>query len=805
VLPVLSTYCFGCHAEGARKGGVAFDEFASDADLLASRDLWWKALRNLRAGVMPPAKKPHPSAEEIARVAAWIELAVFRIDPRDPDPGHVTLRRLNRTEYANTVRDLLGVEFATDVEFPPDDTGYGFDNIGEVLTLSPILLEKYMAAAASIVGSAVPMVAREVSETKIPGRAFRTGDAPAGGRENPSTLSLSFYEPATVSTAFRAELDGSYELVLDLTVTEKFVEGVFDYNRCEVVFRADGEELLKKESTWQPGKSFRLPATRRLNPGEHALGVEVRPLTPDEKRTRSLELRINSVLVRGPLEEEHWVRSKRHERFFSRLAPEAPNERRAYARELLEKFAGRAFRRPVDAATLDRLVALAETTYTQPGRAFEAGIAQAFVAVLASPRFIFREEPVDAAGDGSKYPFVDEYALASRLSYFLWSSMPDEELFALASERKLRAQLAAQTRRMLADPRARAFFESFAGQWLQARDVENVPIDARAVLAREEKIDPEVERLRARFRELRNRPERSLTDAEKEEFEKVRAAFFKSFGRVRIELTGDLRRAMRRETEMYFEDVVKNDRSLLELVDSDYTFLNERLAKHYGVPGVEGDQLRRVQLPAGSPRGGLLTQGTILAVTSNPTRTSPVKRGLFILENFLGFPPPPPPPDVPALEDAAKDVKDHVPSLRETLEIHRSKALCSSCHSRMDPLGLAFENFNAMGLWREKERDQAIDSSGKLITGEPFSGVTELKHLLATERRSDFYRCVTEKLFTYALGRGLQNLDEHAVDDIVRRLEAEGGRPSALLLGIVESPQFLRRRPPQTEELLRAF
>jgi len=602
---------------------------------------------------MPPAKKPRPDPQQKERIYDWIKSAVFQIDVQNPDPGRVTVRRLNRVEYRNTIRDLMGVDYHTDLEFPPDDTGYGFDTIGDVLTLSPVLLEKYLAAASAIVAEAVP----------------------AG------------------------------------------------------------------------------------------------PKTLDEKS------------------------KKNYSRFFTRA--EAPGDaaaRRAYAQEVLRRFATRAFRRPVDEATVGRLVSLAEQSYSAPQGSFEGGIAQALIGVLASPRFLFREEHPEPAHNGGLYPIIDEYSLASRLSYFLWSSMPDDELLRLAGEHKLRANLSAQVARMLTDDRSKALIRNFTGQWLQARDIDSVEIDPRAVLAREQKIEPEFEQRRARFRELRNRPEENLTPAEKDELTRLRQEFRERFGRFRIELTEELRQAMRQETEKCFAYVVREDRPVTELIESHYTFLNDRLAKYYGIEGVVGNEMRLVNLPEDSPRGGILGQATFLLVTSNPTRTSPVKRGLFILDNILGMPPPPPPANIPPLEDAAKDIKDHEPTLRETLALHRSQPLCSSCHNRMDPLGLALENFNALGLWRDKERDQPIDATGTLITGESFQNLPQLKHILATQHRRDFYRCLTEKLLTYAVGRGLEYYDVETVDRIVARLEGEQGRFSALLTGILESAPFEKSR-----------
>ena len=319
-------------------------------------------------------------------------------------------------------------------------------------------------------------------------------------------------------------------------------------------------------------------------------------------------------------------------------------------------------------------------------------------------------------------------------------------------------------------------------------------IDARAVLGREDEADPQTDKLRERFRELRNRNEDELSTDEKAELEKIRRELFRNRRGPRAELNGQIRQAMRRETEMFFEHIVKNDRPLTELLDSDYTFLNSRLARHYGLPEVEGDEMRMVKLAEDSPRGGILTHGTVLAVTSNPTRTSPVKRGLFVLENILGSPPPPPPPDIPTLEDVAKTFEGRVPSLRETLEVHRAKPLCSSCHSRMDPIGLGMENFNAMGMWRDQERKQPLDISGKLITGEEFKTIQELKRILVKKHQIEFYRCLTEKMLTYALGRGLEFTDVHTVDQIVNQLVETGGKPSALLLGIIESAPFQKRR-----------
>ena len=791
VQPILQKYCSDCHFDGAKKGGIAFDEFKTDQAVLEDRDLWLHAFKNLRAGLMPPRKKEQPAEEEKQRIEQWIKQAVFKTDPKNPDPGRVTLRRLNRAEYRNTIHDLLGTDFDTTASFPPDDTGHGFDNISDVLTLSPMLLEKYVVAANSIIAKTVPMASKVMPETVIAGNQFRSGSK---GQQRIDGGSLSYYEPATVSNIFNAEFAGRYELAVSLKVNEKFVDGIFDYNKCFFIFCVDGKEMSRHEYSWEGGKPYYYNYEMDWAAGPHELSFVLLPLTTNEP-ARTLSMQITSVKIGGPMAVEHWVQPPGYTKFFPRKVPDDAAGRRAYARELLDSFARRSFRRPPEENTLDRLVKLAESVYSQRDKTFEAGVAQGMVAVLSSPRFLFLEEHPETSPTPGAYPFIDEFSLASRLSYFLWSSMPDEELFQLAAAGNLRKNLNAQVARMLKDKRASAFVQDFVGQWLRTRDIETVPLEARFVLARERKFDPEAVRNRKRYRELSAKPEDQLTLDEREEMKKIRETFGR-FSRqpLRADMTGDLRHAMKMETEKYFDYLLREDRSLLELIDSDYTFLNERLAKHYGIPDVTGDEMRLVKLPADGPRGGILTQGSVLAVTSNPTRTSPVKRGLFILDSILGTPPPPPPPNIPQLEDAAKNLTNRPPTLRETLALHRENPLCSSCHDRMDPIGLAFENFNAMGMWRDQEYGEPIDATGVLVTGETFKNVRDLKHILMTRHSADFYTTVTEKLLTYALGRGLEYYDVETVDQIVARIKKADGRVSALLAGVVESAPFQKMR-----------
>ena len=772
VVPLLEKYCYDCHGNGIGKGRVTLDEFKSDAEVLAQRDLWLAALKNVRAGLMPPLEEDvaRPTEAEINTLTHWIKYDAFGIDPQNPDPGRVTTRRLNRVEYRNTIRDLMGFDFNSEVEFPPDDSGNGFDNNGDVLTISPLLLEKYLAAAEAIVGRAVPKVSKIMPERVATGRDFRREGGGTG--EN-----LNARNAATVSRTFTVEHAEKYQVVIEL---EKAGSFDFDPSHCKVIARIDAEEKFVEDVVWTERRTIKREFEVDWAAGRHVVSFEVVPLEPanapaeaakmagaapaasTERRqarpSTSVTVRIASVQVRGPLNPKFWTTPENYSRFFPR--PEAPTElaaRDAYAKELLGKFATRAFRRPVDDAKVEQLVGLAREIYREPGKTFEEGISRSMMAVLGSPRFLFRVEGTEPAAASERFAPVDEYALASRLSYFLWSTMPDEELFDLAARGELRRQLRPQVERMLKDAKAQAFVRNFTGQWLQARDVEFVPINTRVVFGVNA---PSV---------LRNRDGR-------------------------IEFSGEFRRFMRSETEMYFDHIIREDRSVLELVDSDYTFLNEKLAGLYGVPDVTGDHMRLVKLPADSARGGIITQGTVLAVTSNPTRTSPVKRGLFILENILGTPPPPPPPDVPDLEEAKKEFGGREPKLSEMLAVHRSNKLCNSCHQRMDPLGLAMENFNALGAWRETDAGQPIEPAGRLITGEKFADVRELKRVLSRDRKLDVYRCLTEKLMTYALGRGLDYYDTHTLDDIVDRLNRADGRMSVLMMGVIESPAFQKQR-----------
>ena len=594
--PLLQEFCFDCHGEGSKKGGVTLDHpaFTSPED---QRKFWFDVWRNLDAELMPPSDKPRPTSAQRAALQAWIEANPLQLDPAQPDPGRVTIRRLNREEYRYTIRDLTGVNYPVEDRFPPDDTGYGFDTIGDVLNLSPIHLEKYLAAAQEIVASAL-----------APANSLRVHLVPEG----PPPLDL--------------------------------------------------------------------------------------------------------------------------------------KDRAAYTRSIIGSFAEKALRRPVDERTLNRLCALG-------GGDFDQGLRDAFAAVLASPRFLFRAEVQTAEDKTGENAQVDEFALASRLSYFLWSSMPDNELRSLAEKGQLRSQLGAQLKRMLADPKTERFSRNFVGQWLQTRDTEAVPIQAKVILGVKKGEDPD------------------------------KIFPFK------------MRNAMRLETEMLFLHVLRQGLPAEELLTARYSFLTSGLAKFYGLSGVTGSEAKRVPLPADSHRQGILGHGSFLLLTSNPTRTSPVKRGLFLLENVLGTPAPPPPPNIPPLEGVAHG---KTLGMREMMVLHRREALCASCHARMDPLGLALESFNAIGQYMDPVADKPVDLSGQLITGEKFQTLPELVTILATSRRHDFYRCLSEKMLTFALGRGLEASDIPHIKRLVESQETPGGSLTALVKAVTESVPFQFTRPLQS-------
>jgi len=744
IQPLLENYCSDCHMDGSKKGELSLDDYGSLDAHLQNHKLWGAVWEMLRADMMPPFKKPQPTAEERQRIIDWIQRDVFKVDPANPDPGRVTIRRLNREEYRNTIRDLLGVEYDVNDAFPTDDTGYGFDTIGDVLSLSPLLMEKYMAAAQEIVAKAVNTSEGRVPVIQISGEQFQSKTDPKRNARQ-----LPFSEAAIVQHTAEIPHPGPYQFKIEVSVQGSEEATI---HSADLAVRVNGKEVERRHLSWDNEKSITITEEVALKKDANVFSFEIVPRTAPLEGEGRLHANVQEIALKGPTDGSYREFPKNYYRVFLDGPPQAsPRAQRQYAGKILRHFLERAYRRPVDDPTLTRLVNLAMEVARQPGMSFEQSVGHALTAIFASPRFIFRAEVQPEPDNPSRVVPVDDYALASRLSYFLWSSLPDDTLFALVREKKLRANLPAQIERMLKDPKAARFVRNFVGQWLQTRDLETINIDARRILG------------------IRN----------SEEADRI-------FNR-------GVRTAMREETEAVFSHLLAENRSVDELLTADYTFLNERLARFYGVQGVEGNQMRKVSLPADSHRGGILTHGSFLVVSSNPTRTSPVKRGLFILENVLGAPPPPPPPDVPQLEQVRRE-QGGSRTMRQLMEIHREKPLCASCHARMDPIGLALENFNAIGKYRDQENGQPIDTRGQLITGEDFQTVEELAKILATSRKEDFYRCFTEKLLTYALGRGVEYYDSPAIDKIVEQMTKDGGKLATLIQGIVESTPFQYRR-----------
>ncbi len=809
VEPILREHCYDCHGDGSSRAGLAFDDLVTEGKVLHNPEVWLKVLRNTRSHLMPPADHAPPTAAEQLVLEQWITTAGFGLNPARPDPGRVTVRRLNRTEYRNTIRDLLGVDFDAEAALPPDDIGYGFDNIGDVLSISPMRMEKFIEAAMAAVEKGVPKDTVVIPAQLTLPTDFHTADGAQTAEH------LSFYQVRTVTHRYQAKATGDYRVIISSKVDG---EANPDPQQVRITGLSDGKEFFRAEYHWSDAEYYNDERIVHWEQGEHEIGLATQPLLDLQPLKTKMEYKILYVRLEGPLDRKDWEQAPGYRRFYSRdVPPEKPAARRTYARETLTRFVTKAYRRPVDRATVEQLVDLAEKTYSTPGNAFEKGIAQAMVAALASPRFLFHFENAEPAARGQQSAQVDEYTLAERLSYCLWSSMPDEELTGLAARGELRKNFRAQVQRMLADPKAQALAENFSGQWLQSRGVLDTPINSAEVMARETPRSPPVavvvdapvpDAVVAVLPAVSPAPAaapvavgnaRAGAAPGRAGAPAPNAAPGRGRGRGPAVLSGtaltpEIRAAMKRETEAYFSHIIHDDCSVLELLDSDYTFVNDQLAAVYGIPNISGPEMRRVTLPPGDLRGGVLTMGSVLTVTSNPTRTSPVKRGKWILENILGSPPPPPPPNIPALEEAQAKLADRPVTQRELLALHRADPKCASCHARMDPLGLALENFNAFGRARTQENGVPIEPAGELATGEKFNGVREVKRALVEGHRIEFYRTLTEKLFTYALGRGMEYYDVPAVDRIVGQLEKDNGRFSTLLLGVLESVPFQQRR-----------
>jgi hypothetical protein len=715
VEPLLAKFCVKCHGGDEPKGELALAGYLERASIAADRETWDKIEKRLRAGEMPPEDATQPSQAERQQIIDWIGAGLAASDcGRERDPGRVTIRRLNRNEYNNTIRDLVGVDFHPADDFPSDDVGYGFDHIGDVLALPPILLEKYLAAAERIVDRALGTDAANLA-----------GDELEGGQPLDRGQRILTSE-GEITTKARMTGRGDYLLRVRAYGHQAGDEPV------RMGLYLDGKLARKFEvrAVEDRPQTYETWVTTRGGQRTFSVGFLNDYYMPDRPGPNDRNLVVGKLEVVGPLPET-----------YKQIIPRehTPEDKLMLASEVIEVFMTRAFRRPVTRQEVDRAVKLFELADAE-GESFAASLGLALRAILVSPHFLFRVEPDPATDAANAVRELNDYELATRLSYFLWSSMPDDELFALARKGMLRREgnLDRQVKRMLADPKSQALIDNFAGQWLQLRNLKTVMPD-RGVYP-------------------------DFDDA--------------------------LRQAMQKETELFFAAIVREDRSVLDFIDADFTFVNQRLARHYGMNDVQGDEFRRVAVDP-ERRGGVLAQASVLTVTSNPTRTSPVKRGKWVLENLLGTPPPPPPDDVPPLaEDKGAALTG---SLRQRMEQHRANAVCASCHKAMDPLGFGLENYDGIGAWRDTDGNFKIDPSGELPNGQTFSGPRQLKNILKG-RQNEFLRCLAEKMLTYGLGRGVEYSDRCTLDDITRAMEQNGYKYSSLVLAVVHSDAFGKRK-----------
>jgi hypothetical protein len=774
-------YCTSCHDDIERTAELSLESLPLET-VAAHPAAWEKVVRKLKAGMMPPVGEPRPPTEASFELAAWLETELDAAAAANPNPGRTEpFHRLNRTEYRNAIRDLLHLDVEVAELLPADDSSYGFDNIAGVLKLSPTLLERYLAAADKVSRLAVGTPSQFVNidwfrvpddrsqEKRLPGLPFGT----RGG------TAIEYHFPADAEYDIAAELARDLNESMPLYAEEQRLEIAIDGERV-AVFTLPAVPLMEAQAAnndpnapaisqivqrFQLGRQERADRNRAdanwrvrvpVSAGQHTVTATflARTAALDEPARLPFErpypagvnipetrtgAYLRAVEISGPYDATGAGETASRDRIFS-CRPQAGTtaaEAEACASEILHTLARRAYRRPVSAADVAPLLAFFRDGAEQ---GFDAGVQLALKRLLVSPEFLFRVEQDPAgAAPGSVYT-VSDLTLASRLSFFLWSSIPDDELLSSAERGELRdaATLERQVRRMLADERATAFTENFAGQWLYLRNLDAVvPVQS---------VFPDFD--------------------------------------------DTLRQGLKRETELFFGSIVQEDRSALDLLRADYTYVNERVARLYGLPNVKGNHFRRVALPEDSPRRGLLGHGSILTVTSYPHRTSPVVRGKWILENLLGVPPPPPPPDVPELEDSSEG---ETLTMRERLAKHRANPSCATCHNLMDPLGFALENYSAVGVWRTIDETGApIDAAGTMPDGTAFASVAEFRSAL--ENSELFVLTLTEKLLTYGLGRGVEAYDQPAVRAIVRDAAEHDYRFSALITGVVQSPPFQMRR-----------
>jgi hypothetical protein len=751
---VLTQYCFACHNDRLKTGGLSLERM----DLTSigeSPDVWEKVVRRLRTGAMPPAPSRRPDQATYDRLTSWLEGELDRQAAAHPNPGRPAVHRLNRSEYANAIHDLLALDVNVASLLPPDDSAFGFDNVADVLGVSPVLLERYLNAADEI--SALAVGDRDVS----PGSESYHVRHDLSQDQHIDGLPLGTVGGTLIHHTF--PLDATYVIQVKLFRTnlnairgiewEQQLEISVDGQRAHLASVGGAADLLLVGRNPTDGSDeieTRLQVRVPVKAGPRSIGVtfiqkspalgtvRLQPYLRSSADTFEQTGRphVQTVNILGPYDITGPGDTPSRRRIFI-CRPSSAREELPCARTILSTIARRAYRRPLAKGEIEPLMA-----FFVAGRregSFDTGIQLALQRILATPKFVFRIEQDRAdAAPGEAYRIAD-LELASRLSFFLWSSIPDDELLTLASRGRLKNPqvLEQQVRRMLADPRSRALVANFAGQWLQVRNLRGMAPNSNE---------------------------------------------FPDFD-------DNLRQAFQRETEMFFESIMREDRNVVDLLTADYTFLNERLAIHYGIPGVRGDQFRRVTL-TDDVRKGLLGKGSILLVTSHADRTSPVVRGKWILENLLGTPPPPPPQVVPPLKENEEGVKPL--TTRAKMEEHRANPVCASCHKVMDPVGFTLENFDAVGAWRARDAGEPIDASGQFVDGTTVDGVVTLRHVLL-KRPDVFVRTMTQKMLTYALGRGVEDYDMPAVRAIVRDSAKQDYRFSSLVLGIVNSAPFQMR------------
>jgi len=740
IQPFLSATCYECHDSSARKGDFAIDLLARPSPQADSREAWERVLRHVTQNIMPPVDAPQPAPAARAEFLAWLDRSLHPIDPRNPDPGRVVLRRLNREEYKNTVQDLFGITFNPAENFPDDDSGYGFDHIASVLTVSPLLFERYLAAAEQVSAAVSP-------DPMPPPRVFAA--APESWTGSDSDGEANLYSNKRLTFQFTAPATGHYRLTLRVAQDKAGDEPA----RFNVLINGKIVRELPADGTRKRPRSHTLNLDLTAGPTQLQLGFlnDFYFEGTNEATHQDRNFYLQDASIAGPYLNPGETRASAALPSWA-PAPLPGEKRLDWFSRALAPVVRRAYRRPPAPSEIDRLAALADQSEAA-GDSRPAALQVALQALLTSPGFLFIGEtlprppasPASAtavnvsAGKLLVQP-LSEHTLAARLAYFLWNGPPDDRLLDLADRNQLRAQLPAETRRLLADPRAQRFVQNFAGQWLEVR---NLPLRTP-----DPKLFPE--------------------------------------------WSPDLAASMKEETLRFFGDFLVNRRPISSLLTADYSFIDARLSRFYGLPEPAADAgFVRTQLPP-DRRAGLLGQAGILSVTSYPNRTSPVLRGKFILDKILGTPPPPPPPNIPSLAEHAGGGQPE--TLRGRLELHRSNPSCASCHALIDPIGFALENYDSLGRRRETDGGKPIDSSGRLTTGEAVNSPVTLATVLATARLDEFNHNFARTLLTYALGRGLDYYDRPTVDQIVATAATQGSTLPAYIDAVVASIAFQNQR-----------